>query len=288
MTAWAAWRQASCSRRNRFRLGYSLALLPTPGRNKDTDMPRKTAARNMLHGEVLVNNAGLRCGSHWRRPRWPNGTARSRSNVRGAAHLCAAELPEMQARRFGRVINIAASDLRCTPSKADQAEAAKGWPICARPGGRAASMSAARNRQGGNHKIAYLRLITTCDSQFRRVEGRASWPRWRASPRRRWASTPAKPRRDGKRLPVDSTVRVTARNPAQLQIMAVRRPDIPAENTRISCRIGRQSAVPQRHERVARTLQNKVNGAQNNLICAPSPTQRPCTSSVQKGGSRAR
>ena len=120
-----------------------------PGRNKDTDMPRKTAARNMLHGEVLVNDAG--CGvettgggpriAEWDRTFAVKRAGRRAPVRRGAARDAGPEI--------GRVINIAAVDLRCTPSKADQAEARKGLADCARPGGRAASMSAARNRQGG-------------------------------------------------------------------------------------------------------------------------------------------
>jgi short-subunit dehydrogenase len=56
--------------------------------------------------DILVNNAATRCGSRWRRPRSQPRDRTFAVYVRAAACLCAAVLPGMRARRFGRIVNI--------------------------------------------------------------------------------------------------------------------------------------------------------------------------------------
>lgn len=56
--------------------------------------------------DVLVNNAGFAVWKPFEATTMAEWDHAFAINVRAAAYLCAAVLPGMQARRFGRVINI--------------------------------------------------------------------------------------------------------------------------------------------------------------------------------------
>ena len=70
------------------------------------------------------------------------------------------------------------------------------------------------------------------------MSGILTWTRPAGHPGREGALGPAavnldagQPRRDGEPVPAHGTVRVTVRNPAQVQIRAAHHPDIPTDNT---------------------------------------------------------